>query len=198
VQRTLLANDSANADAIRAVTEVLSERKQEMMEEIPARLPEVRLLLVQVHRPEPQAGFGPALHPGALSFYNKDKPSFVVAHADYIGLLLTVALMISSWIWELKRWMQRQQKNIADQLSNRVMALISAAQAVNSPDPLEDVWRDLLAILAEAVHDLDVDKISEESFNCVRSVLQMGMDITRERRAVLTSANADARPVSSS
>ncbi len=58
------------------------------MEEIPARMTEVRLLLVQVRRPEPQAGLGPALHPGALSFYDKDKPSFLLAHADYVGLIL--------------------------------------------------------------------------------------------------------------
>lgn len=195
VQRTLLARDNANAEAIRAVTEVLTERKQEMMEEISARLPEVRLLLVQTRRPESQTGFGPALHPGALSFYNKDKPSFLVAHADYVGLILTVALMISSWVWEFKRWMQRQQKNTADQLSNRVMALINATQTVNSLSSLEEVWRDLLAILAEAVHDLDVGKISEESFHCVRSVLQIGMDITREQRAILASRATCEEPM---
>jgi uncharacterized protein len=71
---------------------------------------EVRLLLVQVRRPEAQAALGPALHPGALSFYDKDKPSFLLAHADYVGLILTVGLMAGSWIWELKRWMQRQRQ----------------------------------------------------------------------------------------
>ena len=196
VQRTLLASDKANADAIRAVTEILTEHKQEMMEEIPPSLPEVRLLLVQVRRPDAQAGFGPALHPGALSYYDKDKPSFVVAHADYIGLILTVALMISSWVWELKRWIQRQQKNTADQLSNRVLALIGVAQNANAPGPLEEVWHGLLAIFAEAVHDLDVDRISEESFRCVQSVVQTGMEITRERRNILISSSTAAGPAS--
>jgi TRAP transporter TAXI family solute receptor len=60
VHRSLLARENANVGAIRAVTEVLMERRQEMMEEIPARMTEVRLLLVQVRRPEPQAGLGPA------------------------------------------------------------------------------------------------------------------------------------------
>ena len=110
IQRTLLASDHANAAAIRAVTEILLERRQEIMDEIPAKMTEVRLLLVQTRRPQPQSGLGPALHPGALSFYDKDKPSFLLAHADYVGLILTVGLMAGSWIWELKRWMQRQQK----------------------------------------------------------------------------------------
>jgi TRAP transporter TAXI family solute receptor len=76
VQRTLLARDSADPEAIRAVTEVLLDRREEVMREIPATMAEVRLLLVQVRRPDPQAGLGPPLHPGAISFYDKDVPRF--------------------------------------------------------------------------------------------------------------------------
>ncbi len=190
VHRSLLARENTSVAAIRAVTEVLMERRQEMMEEIPAGMTEVRLLLVQVRRPEPQAGLGPALHPGALSFYDKDKPSFLLAHADYVGLFLTVGLMAGSWLWELKRWMQRKQKSKADQYSNRVVALISSVQDVDSLAPLDEAWRELLRILTEAVHDLDADKLSEESFNSFRTILQIGMEVTKERRSILMSTSA--------
>ncbi len=190
VQRTLLARDSASVTAIRAVTEVLMERRQEMMQQIPAGMTEVRLLLVQVRRPQPQAGLAPALHPGALSFYDKDKPSFLLAHADYVGLFLTVGLMAGSWLWELKRWMQRKQKDKADQYSNRVVALISSVQEVNSLPPLDEAWRELLKILTEAVRDLDADKLSEESFHSFRTILQIGMEVTKERRSILMSTNS--------
>jgi uncharacterized protein len=186
-QRTLLARDQASAAATRGVTETLIERRQEMMDEIPAKMTEVRLLLVQTRRPQSQSGLGPALHPGALSFYDKDKPSFLLAHADYVGLILTVGLMAGSWIWELKRWMQRQQKSNADQYSNRVVALISGVQEVKSLAPLDEAWRELLKILTEAVRDLDADKLSEESFNSFRVILQIGMEVTKERRALLSS-----------
>ena len=198
IQRTLLASDRANVAAIRAVTESLLERRQEIMDEIPAKMTEVRLLLVQTRRPLPQSGLGPALHPGALSFYDKDKPSFLLAHADYVGLILTVGLMAGSWIWELKRWMQRQQKTNADQYSNRVVALISEVQEVNSAAPLDETWRELLKILTEAVRDLDADKLSEESFNSFRVILQIGMEVTKERRALLSSASAATIPVGDS
>ena len=188
VHRTLVARDSANVAAIRAITGVLMERRQEIMQEIPANMTEVRLLLVQVRRPEIQAGLGPPLHPGAISFFDKDKPSFLLAHADYVGLILTLGLMAGSWLWELKRWLQREQKNTADQYSNRVVALITSAQNVHSLAPLEGIWRELLEILAEAVHDLDADKLSEESFNSFRAILQIGMEVTRERRLFLLSA----------
>jgi hypothetical protein len=159
------------------------------MQEIPSAMTEVRLLLVQVRRPESQSGLAPALHPGALSFYDKDKPSFLLAHADYVGLILTVGLMAGSWIWELKRWMQRQQKNNADQYSKRVVELIGSVQNVNSLAPVEEIWNELLTILTEAVRDLDADKLSEESFNSFRIILQIGMEATRERRNLLISTN---------
>ena len=189
VQRTLLARDSASVTAIRAVTETLIERRQEIMEEIPVGMAEVRLLLVQVRRPQPQAGLGPALHAGALSFYDKDKPSFLLAHADYVGLVLTVGLMAGSWLWELKRWMQRKQKDKADQYSNRVVTLITSVQELDSLAALDDAWRELLKLLADAVRDLDADRLSEESFNSFRVILQIGMEATRERRSILMSTN---------
>jgi uncharacterized protein len=198
VQRTLLARDNANIAAIRAVTEVLIGRRQEIMQEIPSNMTEVRLLLVQTRRPEPQSGLGPSLHPGAQSFYDKDKPSFLLAHSDFLGLILTVGLMAGSWIWELKRWMQRQQKSNADQYSNRVVALIGGVQEVNSLAPLDETWRELLKILTEAVHDLDADKLSEESFNSFRVILQIGMEVTKERRALLISMSDRANPLAGS
>ena len=187
VHRTLLARDGANAEAIRAVTEALIDRRQEIMQEIPAGMTEVRLLLVQTRRPDSQTAMEPALHPGALSFYNKDKPSFLLAHADYAGLILTVGIMIGSWVWELNRWMQRKQKNAADYYSNRVLALISAAQKSDSAAELENIWNELLTILSEAVHDLDHDKLSEESFHSFRAILQIGMEVTRDRRILINA-----------
>jgi uncharacterized protein len=190
VERTLLARDNANASAVRAVTGVLIERRQEIMQEIPASMTEVRLLVLHARRPQPESGLGPALHPGALSFYDKDRPSFLMAHPDYVGLIITVGLMAGSWIWELKRWMQRQQKDQADQYSKRVVALISGVQEINSLAPLEETWRQLLKILTEAVQDLDADKLSEESFSSFQVILQIGMDVTKERRALLMAQPA--------
>jgi len=54
---------------------------------------------------------------------------------------------------------------------------------------LEAIWRDLLAILAEAVHDLDADRLSEKSFHSFRSILEIALDVTRDRRAILASAS---------
>jgi len=195
VRRTLLARDDANTDAIRAITEVLLDRREEIMREIPAEMTEVRLLLAQVKQPGVRTGIGPALHTGASAFYSKDKPSFLLAHADYVGLMFTVSLMAASWVWELKRWVENRQKHAADQYSDRVVALISHAQQTSTVAELDEIWRTLVAILAEAVRDLDADKLSEESFHSFRSILQIGMDVVRDRRVILGSTVREAAAV---
>jgi hypothetical protein len=45
---------------------------------------------------------------------------------------------------------------------------------VKSLAPLDETWRELLKILTEAVRDLETDKLSEESFNSFRVILQIG------------------------
>lgn len=185
VHRTLLASSHVDDEAIRAITGVLLDRRQEIAEEIPEHVAEVRLLLAHVRRPDAQAGLGPALHPGASKFYEKDKPSFILAHSDYIGLLLTVLVMVSSWIWELKAWLQRQQKNVADEYSNRVIVLMNAARQAKSHYDLEEIRGELLGVLNSAVGDLDKDKLSEESFHSFRAILQIGLEVVRDSWAVL-------------
>jgi uncharacterized protein len=195
VERTLLASSKANATAIREVTGVLMDRRQEIMDAVPKGMTEVGLLALKARRPQPQSGLGPAIHPGALSFYDKDRPSFFQAHADYVGLMITIGLMAGSWVWELKRFIQRKQKIQADEYSNRVVALIGGVQGIDSLPHLEEIWGQLLAILTQAVRDLDADKLSEESFNSFRVILQIGMEVTKERRALLLSTGLRERAV---
>jgi len=189
VPRLLLAREDCNPAAMRAITEVLLERRQEIMNEVPRGMAAVRLLLAQARQPDQREGLSPAIHPGAASFYNKDKPSFLLQHADYVGLIVTLIVMAASWMWELKQWMQKQQKNTADHYSDRAIALMSVAKETNSMQALEDIWRRLLAILSEAVQDLDADTLSEESFNSFRSILQIAMDVTRDRRAMILASS---------
>jgi hypothetical protein len=96
---------------------------------------------------------------------------------------------VASWIWELSRWMRRKQKNAANQYNKRVVTLITTAQQVETEAALMEIW--LLATLAKAVHDLDTDKMSQESFNSFRSILQIGLEVTKEHRAILDPTSGE-------
>jgi hypothetical protein len=190
VQRTLLASSAVDDETVRAITGALIDNRQEIAEAIPDQSAQVRLLLAQVRRPELRAEMGPVLHPGALKFYERNKPPFILAHADYIRLILAVTVMFGSWIWEFRAWMRRKQKNVADEYSNRAIGLMSAAREAKSLAVLEEIRGELLAILAAAVGDLDRNKLSEESFDSFRAILQIGMEVVRDRWTVLQTAAA--------
>lgn len=89
--------------------------------------------------------------------------------------------MGSSWIWELRAWLERKQKNIAGDYSNRVVALVNAASNTESRETLEQIRGELIDILAAAVGDLDSDRLSEEAFHSFRTILQIGMEVVRDR-----------------
>lgn len=185
VHRTLLVSSAIDDETVRAITGALIEDRQEIAEAIPDQVAQVRLLLAQVRRPESQSGMGPVLHPGARKFYDRDKPPFILAHADYIRLLLAVVVMFGSWTWELKALMRRKQKKMADAYSNRAVALTRTARDSQSLADLEEIRSQLLTILAAAVGDLDSNKLSEDAFSSCRAILQIGLEVVRDRCAVL-------------
>ena len=86
------------------------ERPEGIMREIPEQMTKVRLLLAQVRRPEPQAGLGPPLHTGAIGYFDKISRLFSWLMRTMWVSILTAVLMVSSWVWELKRWVQSSRR----------------------------------------------------------------------------------------
>lgn len=182
VQRTLLAHKSVSATAIRELTAVLMDRRQEIADAIQPEFSDLRPLLARVKAPEMQSGLGAQVHEGAISYFDRDKPSFLQAHADFVGLLVTLILLGGSWLWELKRMIERRQKNQADAYSSEVVALLTQARACDSLASLDKIHSQLLDLLTRAVQELDEDRISTESFQSFRDVLTIALDVVRQRR----------------
>ncbi len=199
VQRTLLAAASLDEEVVSAITAALIDDRQQVAQAISDRHAEVRRLLAQARRPDVQSQLGPGLHPGALKFYEKDKPSFIQAHSDLIGVLLTALAMLTSWIWQIKSWLERRQKNVADDYSNRAIVLINVARSRTSETDLEADRNELLDLLTAAVADLDSDRLSEQSFDSFRAILEIGLDAVRDRRdLLLTAARKNLHPIAMS
>ncbi|NEQ66310.1 MAG: TRAP transporter substrate-binding protein, partial [Symploca sp. SIO2D2] len=53
---------------------------------------------------------------GALAFYEREQPSYVQENADFLALILTVALLIASGVRQLKVWIEQSKKDTADEL----------------------------------------------------------------------------------
>jgi uncharacterized protein len=126
VARLLITNDEIDEKVIQTITQIIIERKQEIGNEILKEHPEVKPLVATISKPDNINDTGiPPLHTGAASFYERDKPSFVQEHSDYLAFVLTVALLLLSWIRNLKSWVESGKKNEADDYIEFAIALMS-------------------------------------------------------------------------
>ncbi|MFQ3679311.1 MAG: TAXI family TRAP transporter solute-binding subunit [Pseudanabaenaceae cyanobacterium] len=184
VDRLLLVREDVPQAAVRLLTEVAIERRQEIANAVPPELMDVRPLALQFRAPR-EEDTPTALHGGAIAYYERDKPSFVQEYADYVALIMTVAALLWSWAIEVKNWLERRQKNNADAYSQQVIQVIHACRTATNLKLLEEQRILLLDILTKAVQDLDRDDISEESFQSFRVVWQIALDVVRERQVAL-------------
>ncbi|MGM3305015.1 TAXI family TRAP transporter solute-binding subunit [Anabaena sp. WFMT] len=159
ISRLLLASDQVDARIIRELTQIIYEYRQEIANEISQEHAEVKPLIADINRPSNTSGIDISLHPGALDFYERDKPTFVQENADYIALLLTAFLILVEWIKQLKLWIERSKKDEADEYLKLAINLMKEDQY-----KLEDRQKMLDKTFNEAAKALVDEKISQESF----------------------------------
>lgn len=182
VPRFLVAHSSIHPVPVRWITETLFADRDEIERAIPDRFAEVRALLAAIHRPGNEPGLAARVHPGAIEYYERDKPSFVQTNADFLALILTLVLLLGSWIWEFKRWLDNRGKNLADDYNKRIVAIMDRARTATANTEFEGLHRELLDMLSGAVSDLDQDRLSGEAFQSTRVIWQIAADLIRERR----------------
>jgi TRAP transporter TAXI family solute receptor len=190
VQRTLVAHVRTPDEPVNWLTGVLMEDREEIARAIPDAFAEVRPLLASIRKPDDHSGLSAGIHPGAVQYYEKDKPSFVVSNADFCALIVTLVLLGGSWLWELKRWLGRKQKNRADAYNHQIILLYNRADVSGSADELEQVRHELMKILTRSVCDLDEDRISHEDFQSLRVIWQIAIDAVREKHTTLQAMAA--------
>ena len=119
------------------------------------------------------AGLAPPVHPGAKQFFDRDKPSFVLDHASFVGLLVTLSVLVFSWVREFRRTIARRRKAKGDRYMDEVIDLQLIGQKLDSPIAIAALRSQLTVILTEAVHALDLDEISNEAFQNLGRVWQI-------------------------
>jgi uncharacterized protein len=185
VPRIFLTRKDVRPSDIYAIASVLFDERQEIAELVPKEFPGVRYLLSEVKPAKELAGLAPPVHPGSQKFFDRDKPSFVLEHSNFVGLMLTLTVIMLSWLRELKRRMEKRRKDEGIRYTEEVVQLVQIGQRSNSIIALEAVRSQLVIVLTEAVQSLDLEKISESSFTNFRTVWQIALDLVRERAAAL-------------
>jgi len=179
VDRTLLVSDRLNRQVVQEITATINDRRQEIAEAIPESSSEVKPLVASIDRPTATGGTGVPLHPGAIAFYERDEPSFVQEYADFLALLLTITLLLGSWVLQLKSWIERGKKEVADDY------VTSALEAMKEDGGnLDEKQKQLDHTFAQAADALIAERISQESFRTFNEAYKTAREAIERRKQV--------------
>ena len=103
-------------------------------------------------------------HPGAIHYSHRKDPSFLVKYAEFLALLLTVGLLLGTWLLRLHMFVQAQRKDRADKYNLDILSLLEKVHATESTEGLEEAREELLKIFRQMIEDLDQDRITTEAF----------------------------------
>ncbi|MDJ0572049.1 MAG: TAXI family TRAP transporter solute-binding subunit, partial [Pleurocapsa sp. MO_192.B19] len=125
------------------ITRILFEARNELVKQ--------NIQAAMIRRPFESSHLGLSFHEGARTYYNQDRPSFLVEYAEPLGLLLSLVVLGISGIWQLKMWWQGRQKNRADLYNLEILQLIAQINSMEDLEQLILVRRHLFEILAKVI-----------------------------------------------
>ncbi|MDJ0747347.1 MAG: TAXI family TRAP transporter solute-binding subunit [Xenococcaceae cyanobacterium MO_167.B27] len=177
VEALLVTSENIPHSIVYEITRILFEARNELVKQ--------NIQAAMISRPSESSRLGLSFHQGAKSYYNLDRPSFLVEYAEPLGFLLSLTVLGISGIWELKMWWQGKQKNRADLYNLEILQLITQINLMEDLEQLILLRSHLFEILAKVIVDLDKDRVSPESFESFTFTWKVAMRTVRERETLL-------------
>jgi TRAP transporter TAXI family solute receptor len=180
VSRLLLASNTVNKTVIQEITRIIFEHRQEIANAVSPEHPEIKPLIASIDDPRKTSSPSiPSLHAGVLAFYDRYQPSFIQENADFFALIITVVVLVFSWIRQLKIWMESSRKNEADEYMESAINLMK----VTNHKDLEKNQKELDEVFRKAADALIDEQISQESFRTFNEAYKNTREaIERERQ----------------
>ncbi len=178
VSALLIANVDVHPDVVKAITRILYEHRSELIRINPRT--------AKIQSPDASQNLGFPLHAGARAYYTQDNPSFLVTYAEPIGLLMSISILLCSSLWQGRQWLISNQKDRADRYNLEILNLIEKIEQAEDFDELQDLRQQLLEILRKVVVDLDIDRISPESFQSFTFPWEVANTAIRHQEIILS------------
>jgi len=179
VNRLLIAHKNANSEAIRLISKILFERRLELLKITP--------LAGFISQPDWGAGTFIPIHNGAMSFYEREKPSYFVENADFIALIMSVIIMFGSTLLGLRKKVSGNQKNLADKHTKELIIIMESVNKNKDLDTnfLHKKMKTLQTMLAEVINELDNDQLTAEGFQFFSFTWDKVYDLLKEKEKEL-------------
>ena len=184
VSALMVANEKVDPEIVKAITAVLYEHRNELISINPKA--------ASIQSPEASQNLGFPLHPGAKAYYTQDNPPFFVQYAETMGLLLSLSILGFSGVWQFRLWLIGRQKNRADDYNLEILAVIEQVEQASTYEELQTLRQELFSILRQVVVDLDIDKISPESFQSFTFPWEVAMTSLHHQETVVRNTHKNS------
>jgi TRAP transporter TAXI family solute receptor len=185
VNALLVAHQDLPAEVVTAITRTLYENRNELVN----RYPKAAMIRLDSSGED----LGLPLHEGARAFYNQDEPEFIVEYAEPIGLLFSVGVLAISGLWQFRMWWLGKQKNRADTYNLEILDLIDQIHHTKSLKELNALRQELFDILKRVVTDLDIDRITSESFESFTFPWEIAINTIRHQEFMIRNQGGGSK-----
>ena len=177
VKQMLLAHDSVPADVIAKITSVLFEHRRELIEIVP--------IAGLITAPDSSGQTLVPVHAGVRAFWDRDKPSFIQENAEFIALMISIAVVGVSGYLQLAN---RRRKKVMDSYNRELIDL--GQKARNAPDfaALDDCNEKLAQFVGRIVRATERGRINTAEFTLFNFAYDAVEDAIKDRRIQLDRA----------
>ena len=120
-------------------------------------------------------------HPGARSYYDREKPGFMQQNARLVSAFLYMAAIVFSAVLGLRTYWIRSRRLRMHTFNRRLMEIAAGARRESAIDPLLQRKHQLMDMLEEVVGDLEREKVSQEEFEHFSFTWQAVDALVRDR-----------------
>jgi uncharacterized protein len=168
VEHLILVDRHIDDWVVREISRILHENRQQITAAIPTEFADLKPLVAKIDRPSITDGISVPAHPGVTAYFDRNKPTFIEAHAGLLSLLLSGLTLIGSGLVGLRVRMQQNQKDKTDEYIKLAVSCLSI-NGSNQTASL-DKQQELNKIFEQAVAALISEEISQESFRTFNEV----------------------------
>ncbi len=177
VNALLVAHQNLSEEVVSDITRTLYENRNELV----SRYPKAAMIRLDTSGDD----LGLPLHDGARAYYTQDQPEFIVEYAEPIGLFVSMGVLLVSGLWQFRMWWLGRQKNRADTYNLEILDLIDQIHHTRSIQELHILRQQLFEILKRVVTDLDVDRITNESFEAFTFPWEIAINTIRHQEYLI-------------
>ena len=113
------------------------------------------------------------LHHGAVSFYQRQRPTFWERYAELMAFLLSLFLTLCGFVVAMDKWFTVRKKNRIDRYYERLDVLLDELRLKSvTPIRLDEIEYELTSMRHDAVRELVNERLlADESFQIFQSLL---------------------------